>query len=109
MDTPSTSIPQLGMEKQMKEKAKTYSLYITSGIIISLISTLYTQDLTTRLGAAVTGYGLPLPWLEETTPITIGVTSHYSLSWYGLGLLADIIFWSIIVRILHYLYKHHGK
>ena len=93
----------------MNEKARIYSLYLTSGPILSLISTLYTQDLTTRLGAAVTGYGLPTPWLEQTTPIAIGALSRYSLSWYGLGLLADIIFWSTIVRIVHYLYKHLGK
>ncbi|MDH5441647.1 MAG: hypothetical protein OEY31_13685 [Candidatus Bathyarchaeota archaeon] len=93
----------------MSEKIKVYVLYIISGVIVSLVSGVYMQDLSSGVGALIIGYGLPMPWLERTTVVVPGTPSHYSLSWYGLGLLADIIFWSIIVGIVHILYKQLRK
>ena len=93
----------------MSEKIKVYVLYIISGVFVSLVSGVYMQDLSQGVGALIIGYGLPMPWLERTTVVVPGPPRHYSLSWYGLGLLADIIFWSIIIGIVHTLYKQLRK
>ena len=89
----------------MDEKIKQYAICIICGTIISLASGLYAQDLTKGLGASITGYGLPLPWLEKTVIIVPDSPTHYSLPWYGLTLLVNIVFWSTLVRITYALYK----
>lgn len=74
------------------------------GILVSLVSGLYTQDLSKGAGARITGYGFPLSWLEQITIVSPGSPSSYSLPWYGLGLLIDTVIWSIVIRVFYALY-----
>ncbi len=86
-------------------KIKTILLLIICGIVIALLSAVYSQDMTVGLGAAITGYGLPMLWLKKVTYIVPGTPDDYSLYDSGLWLLADIVFWIIIVTIIYYAYK----
>jgi len=86
-------------------KIKTILLLIICGIVIALLSAVYSQDMTVGLGAAITGYGLPMLWLKKVTYIVPGTPDDYSLYDSGLWLLADIVFWIIIVTIIYYVYK----
>jgi len=86
-------------------KITTILLLIVCGIIIALLSALYSQDMTVGLGASITGYGLPLLWLKKVTYIIPGTPDEYSLYGSGLYLLADIVFWIIIVAIIYFAYK----
>jgi ribose/xylose/arabinose/galactoside ABC-type transport system permease subunit len=86
-------------------KIKTILLLIICGIVIALLSFVYSQDMTVGLGAAITGYGLPMLWLKKVTYIVPGTPDDYSLYDSGLWLLADIVFWIIIVTIIYYAYK----
>ena len=86
-------------------KITTILLLIICGIIIALVSALYSQDMTVGLGASITGYGLPMLWLKKVTYIVPGTPDEYSLYDSGLWLLADIIFWIIIVAITYFAYK----
>lgn len=87
----------------MKSSRK-YLACVMSGVIITLVSGLYTQDLSKGAGATITGYGLPLTWLEKTVIVVPGSPTSYSLSWYGLGLLADIACWSVLMVVVYLLY-----
>jgi hypothetical protein len=71
-----------------KMNLKTILLVIVSGVIVALLSALYSQDMTVGLGASITGYGLPLLWLETVTVIVPGEPTTYSLYNSGLSLLA---------------------
>jgi ribose/xylose/arabinose/galactoside ABC-type transport system permease subunit len=86
-------------------KIKTILLLIVCGIVIALVSVVYAQDMTVGLGATITGYGLPLLWLKKVTYIVPGTPEEYSLYGSGLYLLADIVFWIIIVAIIYFAYK----
>jgi hypothetical protein len=90
-------------------KITTILLLIVCGIVISLVSALYSQDMTVGLGASITGYGLPLLWLKKVTVIVPGTPETYSLYGSGLYLLADIVFWTIIAAIIYVVYKQVKK
>ena len=70
---------------------------LVSGPVATLISGLYTQDLS-LIGVSVTGYGLPLSWLRKATIVYPGSPTRYSLS--VESLLLDILFWSLIATLL---------
>lgn len=84
---------------------KVILLLVICGIILALLSFVYSQDMTVGLGAAITGYGLPALWLKKVTYIVPGTPDDYSLYDSGLWLLVDIVFWIIIVAIIYYAYK----
>jgi hypothetical protein len=65
--------------------------------------------MTVGLGASITGYGLPLLWLEKVTVIVPGTPETYSLYGSGLNLLADIVFWTIIAEVIYVVYTHIKK
>ena len=88
---------------------KTILLLIICGIVISLLSAVYSTDMTVGLGASITGYGLPLLWLKKVTVIVPGTPDTYSLYESGLHLLADIAFWTIIAAIIYLIYKQAKK
>lgn len=84
-------------------------LMIVCGMILALISVVYSQDMTVGLGATITGYGLPWLWLQKVTIIVPGSPETYSLYGSGLNLLADVAFWSIIVAIAYLVYLQIKK
>lgn len=84
---------------------KAILLIIVCGVIIALLSALYSQDMTVGLGASITGYGLPMLWLKKVAYIVPGTPDEYSLYDSGLWLLADIVFWIVIVAIIYFAYK----
>jgi ribose/xylose/arabinose/galactoside ABC-type transport system permease subunit len=86
-------------------KTSTILLLIVCGIVIALVSALYSQDMTVGLGASITGYGLPMLWLKKVTYIVPGTPDDYSLYDSGLWLLVDIVFWIIIVAIIYLAYR----
>ncbi|HDQ05282.1 MAG TPA: hypothetical protein ENN36_00980 [Candidatus Bathyarchaeota archaeon] len=86
-------------------KITTTLMLIVCGVVIALLSALYSQDMTVGLGASITGYGLPLLWLKKVTYIVPGTPDEYSLYGSGLYLLADIVFWITIVTIIYFAYK----
>jgi hypothetical protein len=88
---------------------KAILLWIICGVAVALLSALYSQDMTVGLGASITGYGLPLLWLEKVVVIYPGNPTTYSLYGSGLYLLADIVIWTIIVAIIYLLYKQIKK
>ena len=90
-------------------KIKTILLLIIFGIIIALLTAVYSQDMTVGLGATITGYGLPWLWLKKVTIIVPGTPDKFSLYASGLYLLADIIFWTVIVGIIYVVYKQLKK
>ena len=93
----------------MKMNLKTILLLIICGIAISLLSALYSTDMTVGLGASITGYGLPMLWLKKVTVIVPGTPETYSLYGSGLYLLVDIVFWTIIAAIIYLIYKQAKK
>jgi ribose/xylose/arabinose/galactoside ABC-type transport system permease subunit len=86
-------------------KIKTMLLLIICGIVLALLSALYSQDMTVGLGANLTGYGLPTLWLKKVTYIVPGTPDEYSLYDSGLWLLVDIVFWIVIVAIAYFAYR----
>jgi len=72
-------------------------LVLACGSIATLISGLYTQDLSYGLGVSVTGYGLPLSWLKKSTIIYTGEPTRYGF--YLEAFLLDISFWSLIIGV----------
>jgi hypothetical protein len=90
-------------------KTKAIVISVICGIAITLLTLLYSQDMTVGLGATITGYGLPLLWLKKVTLIVPGTPEEYSLYGSGLYLLADIVFWIIIVAIIYLVYEHFKK
>jgi len=70
---------------------------LTFGSIATLISGLYTQDLSYGLGVSVTGYGLPLSWLKESTTIYPGEPTRYGFCLQSF--LLDVSFWSLIIGV----------
>jgi ribose/xylose/arabinose/galactoside ABC-type transport system permease subunit len=84
-------------------------LLIICGIVVALLSAVYSQDMTVGLGASITGYGLPLLWLKKVTVIVPGTPEENSLYGSGLYLLANIIFWIIIAAIIYFIYKQVKK
>ena len=92
-----------------KLNIKMVLVIIVCGIVLALISVLYSQDMTVGLGATITGYGLPWLWLEKVTTIVPGTPETYSLYGSGLNLLADIAFWTIIVVITYFVYLQIKK
>ena len=90
-------------------KNKIILLLVVCGIVVALLSALYSQDMTVGLGATITGYGLPLLWLEKVTGIVPGNPETYSLYGSGLNLLADIVFWTIIPAVIYIVYTHIKK
>ena len=79
-------------------------IIIVCGMVLALVSVLYSQNMTVGLGAKITGYGLPWLWLEKVTTIVPGNPESYSLYGSGLNLLADTAFWIIIVAITYFVY-----
>jgi hypothetical protein len=88
---------------------KTILLLIICGIIIALLTGVYSQDMTVGLGASITGYGLPWLWLKKVTIVVPGSLEEFSLYDSGLYLLADIIFWTVIVTIIYVVYTQLKK
>jgi len=88
----------------MKMNVKIVLLILVCGLAFALLSALYSQDVTVGLGASITGYGLPLLWLEKVTIIVPGNPGAFSLYNSGLNLLLDIAFWSMIVAIVYFVY-----
>ena len=84
---------------------KAILILITCGIILALLSALYSQDMTVGLGASITGYGLPKLWLEKVTYIVPGTPDKYALYDSGIWLLVDVLFWIVIVAITYITYK----
>lgn len=85
-------------------KIKFVLLLPVCGLILALVSALYSQNMTVGLGAKITGYGLPWLWLEKVTTIVPGSPETFSLYGSGLNLLGDIVFWSIIVTVTYFVY-----
>lgn len=90
-------------------KLKPILIIIVCGVAVALLSALYSQDMTQGLGAKITGYGLPLLWLEKVTVVVPGSPETYSLYNSGLDLLADIAFWTVIAAIIYIVYKQVKK
>ena len=90
-------------------KLKPILLVIICGVAIALLSAVYSQDVTVGLGASITGYGLPLLWLEKVSIVVPGNPTTYSLYGSGLYMLADIAFWTIIAAIIYLIYKQVKK
>jgi hypothetical protein len=88
---------------------KAILLWIIGGVAVALLSALYSQDMTVGLGASITGYGLPMLWLEKVVIVYPGNPTTYSLYGSGLYLLADIVIWTIIVAIIYLVYKQVKK
>jgi hypothetical protein len=87
-------------------ETKAIVLIIICGIVITLLSALYSVDQTGGLlGATTIGYGLPALWLKKVTYIVPGATDNYSLYDSGLWLLVDIVFWIVIVAIIYFVYN----
>lgn len=84
-------------------------LLIVCGIVLALLSALYSQDMTVGLGASITGYGLPWLWLEKVTYVVPGATDNFSLYGSGLYLIVDIIVWTIVAAIVYFVYKQLKK
>ncbi len=77
-------------------------IIFVSGLIATLISGLYAQDLS-RIGVSVTGYGLPLSWLRKVTIVYPGSPTRYSFSFESFVL--DILFWSLIATLAVIAYR----
>ena len=92
-----------------KMKIKTIILLIICGIVLALLSALYSQDMSVGLGASITGYGLPWAWLKSETIIVPGAPNELSLYDSGLYLLADIVVWTIIVTAIYLIYNQLKK
>ena len=74
------------------------------GVVLVLLSAIYSQDMTVGQGAKITGYGLPWLWLEKVTMVIPGSPDVFYLYNSGLNLLADIAFWIIIVAVTYFVY-----
>jgi len=85
-------------------KIKIVLLMLVCGAILALVSAAYSQNMTVGLGATIIGYGLPWLWLQKVTTIVPGSPETYSLYGFGLNLLGDIAFWSIIVAVTYFVY-----
>ena len=82
--------------------------YVAPGAIGTLISSLYSQDLTGgRIGASTTSYEWPMSWLEKVVIVYPGDPTKYSFS--PEGLLIDFLFWSIIGVPILYAYCKSRK
>ncbi len=88
---------------------KAIVLVIIFGVTITLLTALYSADMTVGVGASITGYGLPLLWLKKETIIVPGMPEEFSLNESGLYLIADLIFWIIIAAIVYIIYKQATK
>ena len=84
-------------------------LIIVCGVIITLLTWLYSADMTVGLGASITGYGLPLLWLKKVTYVVPGTPDEFSLNESGINLLADLVFWIVVVAIIYIVYKQVKK
>jgi hypothetical protein len=93
----------------MKMNWKATVLVIVCGVAITLLTALYSADMTVGLGASITGYGLPLLWLKKEVIVVPGAPEEFSLNESGLYLLADLVFWIIIVAIVYIIYKQVTK
>jgi hypothetical protein len=74
---------------------------LVSGLVASLASALYTQNLTPPppfVGSSTTGYGFPLTWLKKVTIVYPGSPTAYDLSLSGF--VADFAFWSLLMGVL---------
>jgi hypothetical protein len=84
-------------------------LVVVCGVVLTLLTALYSADMTVGLGASITGYGLPLLWLKKVTYIVPGTPDEFSLNESGVNLLADLVFWIVIVAIIYIIYKQIRK
>jgi hypothetical protein len=90
-------------------KAKPILLITVFGVVVALLSALYSKYMTVGLGASITGYGLPMLWLKKVSIIVPGNPTTYSLYGSGSYLLADIAFWIIIVATIYAVYRQTEK
>jgi hypothetical protein len=89
---------------------KAIVLVIVCGVAITLLTALYSVDLTGGLlGATTIGYGLPMLWLKKVIIIVPGTPEEYSLYGSGIYLIADIVFWTIIAAMIYLVYKQVKK
>ncbi|MFQ6065202.1 MAG: hypothetical protein ACE5L6_06980 [Candidatus Bathyarchaeia archaeon] len=72
-------------------------IILASGLIATLTSGLYPQDLSI-IGASITGYGLPLSWLSKVMIIYPSSPTRHSFSLESFVL--DVLFWSLIATLL---------
>ena len=84
-------------------------LLIICGVLITLLTALYSQDMSVGLGASITGYGLPWAWLKKVTYVVPGSPEDWSLNESGLYLILDIIVWTIIAAVVYLIYKQIKK
>ena len=82
---------------------------IVCGVAITLLTALYSADMTVGLGANIKGYGLPMLWLKKVTYVVPGTSDKYSLNESGLPLLADLVFWIMTAAIVYIIYKQATK
>lgn len=67
------------------------------GSFATLVSGLFTQDLTHGVGASITGYGFPTSWYEKVVIVYLGNPTRYTFS---IGsFVLDIAFWSLIAYL----------
>jgi ribose/xylose/arabinose/galactoside ABC-type transport system permease subunit len=85
-------------------KWKPILLIPVCGVVVALLSVVYSQDMTVGVGASITGYGLPMLWLKKVSIVVPGNPTTYSLYGSGSILLVDIVFWIIIVAIIYAAY-----
>jgi len=90
------------MEMTIGEKLKKGLAYIGlslgSGFIATLISGLYTEELTPAFGGSlITNYGFPLSWFKKSIEPLPGNPTERALS-LG-GLFGDIAFWSLAIGV----------
>ncbi len=75
-------------------------MIIVVGFISTVVSGVYKQNLSDRVGVSVTGYGFPLSWYRESWIVfpIMPTPKVYSLHWECFAL--DIAFWSLITSLL---------
>ena len=94
---------------EIKMNVKAIVLIIVCGVAITLLTALYSVDQTVGLGASITGYGLPLQWLKKVTYVVPGSPEDFSLNESGINLVADLVFWIVIVAVIYIAYKQIKK
>ena len=73
-------------------------MVIAFGSIVTLISGLYKQNLSQRVGVSITGYGFPFSWYRESRISFPIMPIVYSFHWECFTL--DIAFWSLTISAI---------
>ncbi len=83
----------------MNKEIRNFVITVVCGVVVALASAVYTQDLTVGLGARITGYGFPLPWLVQRVVVVPGASPTYELQ--AAELAIDLVVWITIVLIVY--------